>query len=501
MTVTRLGASVLLTDATMGVGGPRVDIDISDGKVQRIRPTGSDSLNMHATRYDCRGAILVPGLEDAHVHMSQWATVGRRIDLTNSTSAQHAASIVADSVRGSMESAGDSVVFGYGFRDGLWSDVPSARILDQAMPGLAVALQSNDMHTVWLSSAALQLLGNPVSLDGILREQHCYAAVATLTHTNQRSVDLWAAEATQAAAQRGVTRILDFEYADTVTDWRRRVTNHHIATRITCIIRMTDLDRAIESGWETGQLVHQTQGLVDIGYLKVFVDGSLNSRTAYCHDPYPLEQPGQAPYFGREEMTSPELETVVSRGAAHGLLPALHAIGDRAVEMALDVLDRVGCAGRIEHAQLVASRDLPRFNRPGLLVGVQPSHAPDDRDVADVHWNGRTARAFPLANLRAAGADLRLGSDAPNTVLDPWDGIASAIDRTDDGRAPWHPEQALPLSAAMRAACGGRASIHADDVADLTLLGADPRGMQFSELQSMPIKGTLLAGVWTHWED
>ena len=133
-------------------------------------------------------------------------------------------------------------------------------------------------------------------------------------------------------------------------------------------------------------------------------------------------------------------------------------------------------------------------------MGVQPAHAPDDRDVAGIHWEGRTERAFALASLLSAGADLRLGSDAPNAALDPWDGIASAVARTDDDRPPWHPEQALPLGAALRAASGGRSGISVGDVADLTLLSADPRGMSFGELKEMPIGGTLLSGKWT-WRE
>ncbi len=500
MTIRGPHETVALINATFGVGGPQVDVEIANGHVHAIRPAQSSPSRRGVARFDCRGTILVPGLEDAHVHMSQWASARRRVDLTEATSAQHAATIVANAHAMGPKTEPGSVLVGYGFRDGLWSDAPTDRVLEQALPGTPVVLQSNDMHTAWLSPAALQLLGNPANQKGILREQDCYAAVAALTRSDEQSLDASVVDATQAAARRGVTRILDFEYADTVTDWTRRATHYDIATRITCIVRMSDLDRAINLGWNTGQIVSGTRGLVDIGHLKIFIDGSLNSRTAYCHHAYPQERLGQNLYFGLEEMTSQELNEVVRRGAAHGLLPALHAIGDRAVEMALNALDHVGRGGRIEHAQLVASRDLPRFGRPGLLVGVQPAHAPDDRDVAGIHWEGRTERAFALASLLSAGADLRLGSDAPNAVLDPWDGIASAVARTDDDRPPWHPEQALPLGAALRAASGGRSGISVGDVADLTLLSADPRGMSFGELKEMPIGGTLLSGRWT-WRE
>ncbi|WP_399128550.1 amidohydrolase family protein [Actinacidiphila sp. ITFR-21] len=152
----------------------------------------------------------------------------------------------------------------------------------------------------------------------------------------------------------------------------------------------------------------------------------------------------------------PELVRLMARAAAHGIHPAVHAIGDRADTIALDAFDRVGGPGRIEHAQLVARRDLRRFARPGLVLGVQPAHAVDDRDVADRHWAGRTGRAYAYAELLRAGAALEIGSDAPVSPLDPWVGVAAAVHRTGaDGRPSWHPEQAVTLPEALAAAGAG----------------------------------------------
>lgn len=146
------------------------------------------------------------------------------------------------------------------------------------------------------------------------------------------------------------------------------------------------------------------------------------------------------------------------RASDHGLLPAVHAIGDQANTIALDAFEEVGCPGRIEHAQLLSPADVPRFAALGVVAAVQPAHQPDDRDVADRHWTGRTARAFPYRSLLETGARLELGSDAPVAPLDPWDGIASAISRTDDDRPPWHPEQSIPFADALAAASGAVAA-------------------------------------------
>jgi predicted amidohydrolase YtcJ len=154
--------------------------------------------------------------------------------------------------------------------------------------------------------------------------------------------------------------------------------------------------------------------------------------------------------------------------------------------------------GRIEHAQLLNPRDVPRFAEVGVVVGVQPAHAPDDRDVADRQWPGRTARAYAYADLLKAGTRLEFGSDAPVAPLDPWDGIASAVTRTDDDRPPWHPEQALSLPAALAASAGGRTTVEVGDPADLVLTGRDLRDLPPDELRDMPIAATILGGRPTH---
>jgi hypothetical protein len=98
----------------------------------------------------------------------------------------------------------------------------------------------------------------------------------------------------------------------------------------------------------------------------------------------------------------------------------------------------------------------------------------------------------------ASGARLELGSDAPVAPLDPWQGIAAAISRTDGVRSPWHPEQAIPLRAALTAASRGRAHIRVGDLADLVIVDNDPADLEPTALASMSVFGTLLGGRWTY---
>ncbi|MEV0974013.1 amidohydrolase [Microtetraspora glauca] len=490
---------LVLRNARVGLRGPLRHILIIGGRVAAVldEPPGSaqiGDLTAGHTRagavedVDLEGATVLPGLWDAHVHSVQWAQARRRIDLGGARSAREAAELVLPHLRPS--GLATEVIMGYGFRDALWADVPDRSLLPDAHP---VVLISNDLHTAWLSGAALALIGRGDHPTGVLREAECYNALVALPPPPRELLDRWVAESTVAAARIGVTGMLDFELADNVTDWLRRFREQEVAVRVACSIPRSGLDEAIARGLRTGDTVAGSGGWLEVGPVKMFVDGSLNTRTAYCDDPYP----GSGDH-GRLETPPAELAAIMEHAARHGLHPAVHAIGDLASSIALDAFERVGCPGRIEHAQLVRAADFARFARPGLVAGVQPAHAPDDREVADTHWCGRTSRAFAYADLLAAGATLELGSDAPVAPLDPWDGIASAVTRTDDERPPWHPEQAISLKDALAAASRGRSTVREGEPADLMILERDPSLLASGELRRPSVLGTLVGGRWTH---
>ncbi|GAA1268075.1 amidohydrolase family protein [Sphaerisporangium rubeum] len=475
-------SSLLLRDARTGPGGPVGDILIVDGLIAEPGtqpPPGTETVDVH-------GGTVLPGLWDTHVHAVQWAQTRRRVDLSGATSARHAVDLMTANLS-------SGVTVGFGFRDAMWPDTPGKSLLEAAAPGAALALMSQDLHTVWLSPAALTLVGRGDHPTGVLREQECYAAVTALPRPPEEELDRWVAEAATAAAARGVVGIQDFEMADNVTDWTRRARTRLLDVRVVCSIPRNRLEEAIGRGLRTGDPVPGSGGLLEVGPVKIFTDGSLNTKTAYCEHPYP-----GTTSRGSLEIAPAELRTLMALATAHGVHPAVHAIGDLAVTITLDAFETVGCPGRIEHVQLVAPADLPRFRRPHLVASVQPAHAPDDRDIADTYWKDRTHHAYPYAALSAAGATLEFGSDAPVAPLDPWDAIASAVTRTDDTRSPWHPDQSLPLSTALAASSRGRTTLTPGTPADLVITADDPATVPDGKLRTIEVTGTLLAGRWTH---
>jgi predicted amidohydrolase YtcJ len=477
----------------LGSGGPLTDVRIAGGRVVEIGdilPEAGDEV-LHRP-----GATLLPGLVDGHIHSTQWAERRRRIDVRAARSALETVELIADALRHRPAPPRGEVVMAHGFRDGLWNTPPHKDLLESALPGLHVAVISQDLHALWLSPALLARLGRDHET-GVLREQDCIDVNYELSHDiPDELVDRWVLEATKAAAGRGITSIVDFEFADNRTDWLRRSEAGAVPVRVRTSVWRPWLEEAVELGLRTGDLVDGGHGRLEVGPFKLVADGSLNTRTAYCHDSYPEAANGEQHgllLIDEEELVS--LMTVASR---NGLSPAVHAIGDHANTIALNAFERVGCTGRIEHAQLVRPTDAPRFARPGLITSVQPQHAMSDRDVADRHWAGRTATAFPYRTLLSAGATLEFGSDAPVAEPDPWHAIADAVHRTDDDRPPWHVEQALPLPEALRAASGGRTTVNVGDTADLVLLPCDPAELSNPDLRALRVLATLVAGHLTH---
>lgn len=462
-----------------------------DGLVARIAPAGEPRTrpaDVPVLKLD--GRYVIPGLWDEHVHMSQWALAANRIDLSGAASARQAADVVRAALADRTDDG--STVVGVGFRDAVWADLPTLELLDGVTRAVPTALLSHDLHCVWLNSAAAKRHGVRVDASGLLREEPAFQLTRELGKLPDTIVDAWVRDAAQAAAARGIVGIVDFEMTWNRDAWLRRITAGFDSLRVEAGVYPQDLDRAIAEGMHTGQAL-DGGGLLRVGPLKVLIDGSLNTRTAYCVDPYPSGDRGVL------TVGAAELLALLVRAGESGFVPAVHAIGDGANEIALDAFAAARIGGRIEHAQFLRSEDFERFGELGLTASVQPVHALDDRDTADSNWAGRTDRAFPLRSLLAAGATLALGSDAPVAPLEPWLAMSAATTRErQDGRAPWHPEQALTRTEALAASTRGRGTVRVGGAADLVVLDGDPLTVPDAMFAAMPVAATLVAGRFTH---
>lgn len=484
---------LMITNARVPGTGDLVDVLVHGATVSAISEAGQ-RLHSGEEIHDAAGRYLLPGLWDNHVHFAQWVIQQRRMDLTQTSSADEVLALV----RQAAPAMAGAPLVAYGFRDGLWEHPPTLRALDEVTDGVPAVLISADLHCAWINTAAQHMLGVSSGADGLVREDAWFPALEMLQNPAELTSDQYRRVAEQAA-RRGVVGVVDFENTDNIAQWPQRVAEGVDALRVEVSVWPDRLDEAVARGVRTGDLLDPA-GLVTMGPLKVIADGSLNTRTAWCWEPYPGLAAGHPHRCGMEVVPLHQLQELMRTASTAGIRPAIHAIGDRANTTVLDAFETLGVTGAVEHAQLLRTQDIPRFATLGLTASVQPEHAMDDRDIAEAYWAGRTGRAFALKSLMDAGAELRLGSDAPVAPLDPWLAISSAVERTRDRRSTWHPEQRIPIREALAASARGRSEVSAGDPADLMLVEEDPYTCGQDGLRGMAVAATMLGGRFT-WYD
>ncbi|HLP23491.1 MAG TPA: amidohydrolase family protein [Microbacteriaceae bacterium] len=462
--------------------GP-VDVAVTGGRIHAIEPEWTDS---DSPALDAEGRWMLPGLWDEHVHSNLWAISRRRLDLSSVSSAAEAVRRVAEAVIGSN----DDVFIAVNYRDALWPDRLSLSALDAVSGERPVVLISGDVHACWLNSAAVRRFSVTEHADGRIAEDEAFRVQQLANVVDDATLDTWIRDAVGNAAARGVVGIVDLEMRDTAHDWVRRSTRGELPIRVEASVYTQHLDAAIREGRATG-LVLDDRGLVSAGYFKCITDGSLGTQTAWCSHPYPDGSHGGA------NVDYADLAGLVQRAATAGIVPTIHAIGDLAVHEVLNMFERVGVNGRMEHAQQVLAADVVRFAELGVVASVQPEHAMDDRDAADTLWADALDGAYLLRSFWDAGARLAFGSDAPVAPLDPWQAIASAVWRTRGDREPWRAFESLTIEQAVLAS-SRYAQLELGAPADLILVDANPARATAAELRTLPVAATIVAGEPVH---
>ena len=430
-----------------------------DGRILAVGAGARSAAGRSAEIVRLRGAAL-PGFIDSHIHLEGLADQRLTLELTGSASLEEALKRIEGWAR---KLKPDGWVIGSGWYNDAWPSpaFPTRRHLDVAAGGRPVHLWRKDGHSAWVSSAALALAGigattadpagGVIDRDGrgrptgILRETAMHAVLSILPRASAADLDEAMAKALAGLAELGVTSVHSMDSAHGFASLQRLHSADRLPVRVTYNLPLADLHHAermgVRSGWGDEWL--------RIWGVKAFLDGSLGSRTAEMLDG-----------SGTVRLQQADLVDMVDRCARAELNVCLHAIGDGAVRRALDALARRRAAWRywrprIEHAQCVDPKDVPRFARIGVIASMQPIHAVADREMADRYWPKVTAHSYAWGALARAGAVLAFGSDAPVENADPLLGIdaATAWRR----RAAWHPELAVSRARALRAYTAGAA--------------------------------------------
>jgi len=481
--------------------GP-VDIRITGGKVRQVaaglRP-GPDDLVV-----DAAGRWAIPGLWDQHVHMTQWAQTRLREDLSGTSAPAEVVRRIADHLARLPADQAGRLVIGSGYRSATWSEQPTVAALDEVSVDRPVILISGDGHNGWLNSRALQLLGVPAR-DSALDENEWFGVFSRIADLPDAQVGLEEAyrQAVLDAAAHGVVGIVDLEFGQGRVDWQQRLGRGFDQLRVRTAVYPDRLEAVIAAGLRSGQALPGGDGLLTMGPLKIISDGSLNTRTACCFEPYADATTLEFPY-GKQNYALTELTTLMGRAQQAGLQIALHAIGDAAVATGLDAFSATKATGSIEHAQLMRREDILRMAKLRVRASVQPAHLLDDRDVTTHCWPDRADRCFPFQSMIRAGVVLAMGSDAPVAPLDPWLAMAAAVHRSADEREPWNPAEALTAAEALDASTDSQPTIGPGSRGDVVLLDHDPRrevgdsAAIAARLKQIRVAATFLAGRPTH---
>jgi hypothetical protein len=457
---------------------------------------------------DLRGRCVVPGFTDSHVHFPTWSLGQRDLALDGAGSLAEA----LERARGATERAG--WIRGHGWRSAGWEAEPTKEALDEVTGATPAALWAKDLHSLWLNSTALALAqgdlevaGGVVERDaqgeptGVLREEAAWRFRERFPSVPE---DEWV-EVVRAgvklAHSRGVTAVHDKDgWIGAPAIFQRLAEREGLTLRVWQSLPWRKLPELEGLGLRS----RFGNEFLRLGYLKVFMDGTLGSQTAWMLDD-----------SGVRITSGDELAEIVRRGARAGWPVGVHAIGDRANREALDAFEATkddwqprGLRPRIEHAQCLAPADLPRFAELGVACSVQFSHAPSDRDLAERFWPDLLDGAYAFRSLLESGAVVANGSDAPIEELDPLAGIRAGVTRTIDEREGWRMQEALTVEQALHATTVAPAWVAGDErtrgklvpgyLADLVVLSRDPLECPPDELESVEVVATMVGGRWVH---
>lgn len=451
--------------------GPAVFTDAIGISRDRIAAVGADAIRAHQSRkteiIDLKGAFVTPGFIDSHTHCIKGSFMLAQPSLRDAETPEQFVRLVAEAARALP--AGQWLEGGNWDQDRWGGRLPDKSWIDPVTPDVPVAVIRYDLHMLLLNSVALRLAGidrntpdvpgGVIERDargeptGIIKDAAKALVQRAIGDPSLRQIDAAVQKGIALGLSKGVTQVdtpeLDWNTHDAVRRIRAR---GETGMRFYSLVPLQD--------WAKMDALIKAEGHGDDwvrwGGCKIVFDGSLGSRTALFYEPY-LDEPGTRGIM----VTDPaDLHKWVQAADAAGLQVAVHAIGDRANDIVLDVMAAVAAENgprdrrfRIEHAQHLTKISIPRFAKQNIIASVQPYHAVDDGRWAVRRIGPERLKAtYAFRSLLATGAKVCLGSDWPVAPLDPLTGLKAAVLReTLDGKNPggWYPEQRLSLAQSL----------------------------------------------------
>lgn len=520
-------------DAPRGDGQWQPDAEavlLRDGRIEWLGSAADgEAKRAEAGRViDLEGAVVLPGLVDAHTHVRGLGANLRRVDLVGVETEEEVLERLRDQ-RPDVET-GEWIV-GWGWDDGAWATrYPNWDRLSDAYPDNPVVLLSLHSFALWGNRAAFASAGIDESTEAPVGGEIVRDSEGQLTGLLlNRATPLLAGAVPPPSSDElleevraGLEEMARSGYVSvheagldrqTLDAFRELEANGELPVRV--YVMLSGRDRDLMEEWIAGGPDCEPDAMLRICAVKAFWDGALGSRGARLLEDY-SDRPGHRGVSGEGYGFDTEL---IGRSIAAGFQVGVHAIGDAGNRETLDFFAAAIAAEpeartlrhRIEHAQVVHPDDMPRFAELGLIASMQPPHLAEDQAWAQERLGAERSRgAYAWRALRQAGADLVFSSDLAGSDHDLFYGLHSGVtrrpreERSGEG---WHPEQALTMEETIRAYSswaaysafleGETGMLAPGRFADLTVIDVDPfalEGARSGDLLSGRVLMTIVGG-------
>jgi predicted amidohydrolase YtcJ len=514
-------------------------IAIDDGRIVYVgTDSGSkDYIGPQTQVVDLEGRMVLPGMQDVHIHPISGGIEANGCDLNAATTVDEYLAIIR---KYAEENPNEPWIKGGGWAMSSFGPGALARkeLIDAIVPDRPVILWSRDGHTTWVNSKALEVAGitrdTPDPADGrIDRDPKTGEPSGSLQEGASSLVSSKAPSDTDQVRDDGLRyavkmlngygitgiQVASADEADLKT-YRRLDDAGELSLHVVASI-WWERDQGLEQVEEIKRLRGEyTKGRVDAGTVKIMQDGVMENYTAVVLEPYKLK--------GRKDvrgipMVEPELlKKAVTQLDADGFQVHFHAIGDGAVRQALDAIEaaraangQLGHRHHISHIQLIHPDDQPRFRELGVVANFQPLWAYADDYINDLTLpfisKETAAYMYPIGSMQRSGAVVAFGSDWSVSTADPFEEMETAITRMDalnDATKPWMPEERIGLPEALAAFTINAAYTNRDEkntgslevgkLANLAVLDRNLFEIPATEISDTQVLLTLFEGKPVH---